>query len=264
MLLRSQRASGRCASTRSARRLGFIFEFAVAAGDYRNFRSRRRVLPHLSINGNEHLHHLFETLIPPHPNQVKYCRFCYFQQHTSAMAAGGLHQKSIVSSVGELSESGCAAVKLGLGTCYFVVSEELPNTKFRPILSDFWELVRCVPSQSTTTMWTCYIIVSEELPNTKFHPFLDFYELVRCVHSQSTTTMPVNCVYLFPYVMHKQQNETGSCLLWIQYFTTLSTEWPMPSDVTNSWGRLPTQCWPTKGQVFTLGRLPECVGLYRR
>ena len=50
------------------------------------------------------------------------------------MAAGGVYQKSIKSSVDELSATGHAAVKLGLRTCYFVVSEELPNTKFRPLL----------------------------------------------------------------------------------------------------------------------------------
>ena len=50
------------------------------------------------------------------------------------MAAGSVHQTSIVSSVDELSATGHPAFKLGLRTCYFVVSEELQKTKFRPLL----------------------------------------------------------------------------------------------------------------------------------
>ena len=63
----------------------------------------------------------------------KICNNC-FQQHISALAPRGAHQPSIESAAETLSEKGRAAVKLGLRTCYWVVSEELPNTKFRPLL----------------------------------------------------------------------------------------------------------------------------------
>ena len=62
------------------------------------------------------------------------------------MAAGSVHQTSIVSSIDKLSAMGHPAVKLGPRTCYFVVSEELQT----PHSGHYWdgcELVRYAQSK---------------------------------------------------------------------------------------------------------------------
>ena len=81
----------------------------------------------------------------------------------AAVAASAHRQPSIDIATDELTVKGRAAIKRALWTCYWLACEELPNAKFRSLLSFLRAREVSASYRKLMLITTCWVFVRKNV-----------------------------------------------------------------------------------------------------